>query len=713
MHIDEFSLRKRLYEIASGSENSYHCFLPVHLTENKVETNLKKADGTHNEQYYKWEFLQCFVESKLCAKEFIGVEVQLPKGNKSSAPMKIDAAIFDDSTWFEHYKKLWTLRDDSKWDELNWLQDHLICCIEFKKEDSADIKGVFNSQLKSYMSSSTKKVVFGILYDSGRLYLFKQVDKKYLRLSDEFNVRKKDGSYEMTFDNPDSYENLISLDDMISYDHEKSSVSDYSRRKLSDLSVIAKNDSKRLNDSLYSVLETMDKCGLVNQKGYNILIQLLALKIYDEKHYRDYLKFYINPSEEYFDSLASESIQNFLTRIKGIRDAARRTYRKILGEDALDFTKENIVKISVEIVKQFQHYSFSDSKRNNLYQLVFNQFASKFSKSENAQFITPLQIIDFIVDIVNPRNLESITDPTVGIADFLSVSYVKAGGSLDDSNIYGADIDEDMIKLATLNMLLNGDGQSTLEAIPDGLGSIKTKFDEDGRLVSLVPAASETNKFNYNGDWDNRPDGTQLKKFDVVLTNPPFGKKRAWEPKGEDIKLAQCYEVFNLCNNSKIDLGLIFLENAVRILKENGRMAIVLSNSIASVDAYQFARQWLCKNMRVVACFDLPPNIFAEAGVAPTIIVAYKPSKERLEELISQDYEVFVREINKVGYEVHDINKVKTFVPQYRINPVSFEKEINMDGTPMLDEEFTETVTDFKAWAETQEKEIRELFIGK
>lgn len=712
-NIDLFTLRKQLFGNIAEHKKSYNCFLPVHLTEGKVETSLKKVDGSPNEQFYKWEFLECLVESRLCKKDFIGTEVQFPKGNKTSNPLKMDAAIFDDDTWFEHYKKLWTLRDDSKWDELVWLQDHLLCCIEFKKEDGADIKGVFNSQLKSYMSVSTKKIVFGILYDSGRLYLFKQVDKKYLRLSDEFNARKKDGSYEMTFDNPDSYENLISFDEMIKYDNEESFITDFSRRKLSDLSIIAKNDSKRLNDSLYSVLETMDKCGLVNQRGYNVLIQLLALKIYDEKNYHDFLKFYINPSEEYFDNLASESIQKFISRIRALRDSAKRTYRKILGEDALDFTKDNIVKVAVEIVKQFQHYSFSDSKKNNLYQLVFNQFASKFSKVDNAQFITPLQIIDFIVDIVNPRNLESIIDPTVGIADFLSVSYVKAGGTLSDSNIYGADIDEDMIKLATLNMLLNGDGQSTLEAIPDGLGSIKTKFDEYGNLVSLTPATSEHNRFNYNGDWDNRPDGNLLKKFDVVLTNPPFGKKRAWEPKGEDIKIAKCYEVFNLCNNSKIDLGLIFLENAVRILKENGRMAIVLSNSIASVDAYQFARQWLLKNVRVVACFDLPPNIFAEAGVAPTIIVAYKPSKERLNELIDGDYEIFVREVKKVGYEVHDINKVKTFVPQYKINSKTFEKDIYPDGSPMLDEEFTETVADFKKWANTQEKEIRELFLDK
>ena len=147
-YINQFAAKKSAFNIDHGKKKSYNCFLPVHLTEGKVETNLEKTDGTHNEQYYKWEFLECFVESGFCKKDYIGTEVQLPKGNKTSNPMKVDAAIFDDDTWFVHYKKLWTLKDDSKWDELVWLQDHLICCVEFKKEKSTDIKGVFNSQLK-------------------------------------------------------------------------------------------------------------------------------------------------------------------------------------------------------------------------------------------------------------------------------------------------------------------------------------------------------------------------------------------------------------------------------------------------------------------------------------------------------------------------------------------------------------------------------------
>lgn len=703
-----FEQLKIKYDNEHQNISAVNCFLPVHLTYGKQETSLYKKDGSYNEQYYKWQFLNCFVESGLCSKDYIGVEVQFPKGNKNAAGIKLDGAIFDDKDWFSHYKALHTKKDDSKWDDLNWLKEHLICGIEFKKEGSKDVKGVFNSQLKAYMNESSKNVVFGILYDEGRLYLFKNVGKSYMRLSDEFNVENK-GKTEPTFDVPDAYANLLSFDEMVNYDNASKNIIDYSGRSIDELSIISKTDSKKLNDALYQILHTMDKCGLVNQKGYNILIQLLALKIYDEKHNTANLKYYINPDEQNYKTIADDGIQEFIARIDKIKKAAKTDYQKILNENHFDNKNENQIKVVIEIVKQFQNYCFTNSERNNLYQLVFYRFASQFSKADNAQFVTPLQIIDFIVDMVNPKHNESIIDPTVGIADFLSVSYVKSDGKLDDKNFYGLDIDEDMVKLATLNMLLNGDGNATIEVQSDGLGSINTKFNDKGKLTKLIPRTAKQ-EHNYNGNWDNRVDGDYLKKFDIVLTNPPFGEARSWVPTGKEKEIAECYELWNRYNQTKIDLGVIFLENAVRVLKENGRMAIVLSNSIASIDSHKEARKWLCENMRIVAIIDLPPNIFAEAGVSPTIIFAYKPSKDELAALKENNYQVFSKEIKKVGYEVKTKNKVKCFETKYKLNPQTFEKEINPDGTAKLDEEFTETVAEFKQWCNMQEDTLKRLF---
>ena len=142
-------------------------------------------------------------------------------------------------------------------------------------------------------------------------------------------------------------------------------------------------------------------------------------------------------------------------------------------------------------------------------------------------------------------------------------------------------------------------------------------------------------------------------------------------------------------------------------------MGIVLSNSIASIDSHKIARKWLMDKMRIVAIFDLPANVFAETGVNTSIIVAYKPTNSELEKLKKQNYQVFFRGIEKVGYEVKTSKRVKYFSPTYRINYENFQTVIDKDGRAMLDEEFTETIDDFKEWCIGQEKQPKDIFIKK
>lgn len=408
-------------------------------------------------------------------------------------------------------------------------------------------------------------------------------------------------------------------------------------------------------------------------------------------------------------------MQIFIKRIKKLREDASSIYYRILENNTFDEKNENHIRVLIEIVSQFQKYSFVRSQKTDLYQLVFYKFATPFSKDQNAQFITPLPLIDFLVKIVNPRSDETIIDPTVGIADFLSVSYVNSKAKLTDTNIFGIDIDEQMVMLATLNMLLSGDGNAKIVAKP-GYGSLLSKFDYKGNILDLVPS------MNKNGNWENRPDKNKLKKFDVVLTNPPFGEDRAFSPKDDKEKaLIECYELWHLyCKNkdnktkkntNKIDLGVIFLENAYRILAENGRLGIILSNSIVSIDSHKIVRKWLTEKMRIVAIFDLPANVFAETGVNTSIIIAYKPNTNELENLKKQNYQIFSREISKVGYDVKTSKRVKIFVPLYKINYKTFEIEIDKNGNAIRDEDFTQIISDFKNWCLGQEKSLQDIFI--
>lgn len=699
-------------------------FLSEHLSYGKV-SNLKKKGGEPNEQYYKWQFLYSIIHSGLFAKDYIGTEILFPKGNKSSAPLKIDAVIFDDKDWFEHYRKYHANND---MDSLEWLRDHMIVAIEFKKEDSKNISEVWDKQLKAYMKESNNNFCLGILYDTERLYLFKKHYGKFLRFSDEYNTKGIDSkTKELSLHLPDPYINIPSFDDVLDIENKKEV--DLSKRTIFDLDVISGVHSTQINDVMSHVLRTMDKVGMTNQRGFEILIQILSLKIFDEKRNEKnsnrYLDFYITTGEKNYKTLADENIQNFLNRIHQLREDASAEYFRILENNAFDDKNENHIKVLIEVVTQFQNYSFVRSHKTDLYQLVFYKFATPFAKDNNAQFVTPLPLIDFLVKIVNPRNTETVIDPTVGIADFLSVSYVNSKSKLDDGNIFGMDIDEQMVMLATLNMLLNGDGNATIEA-KSGYGSLLSKFDHKGNILELVPT------MNKDGNWDNRPDKNKLKKFDVVLTNPPFGEDRAFTPKDDkDRAVIECYELWNLYGKkgnedntdsdskkksskksaTKIDLGVVFLENAYRILKDGGRMGIVLSNSIASIDSHKIARQWLMDKMRIVAIFDLPANVFAETGVNTSIIVAYKPTAEELKHLKSQNYQVFAKDIQKVGYEVKTSKRVKQFVPTYKIDYETFEIQIDENGNAMLDEDFTQTIAEFKAWCISQEQVLQDMFV--
>jgi type I restriction enzyme M protein len=693
--------------------------LQEHLSFGK-KTNFHKKNGDKNEQYYKWQFLYAVIHSGLYGRDFIGTEVQFPKGNKSSAPLKIDGAIFDDVSWFEKYKGY---HENGNNENLEWLREHLIVAIEFKKEDSKNVTDVWDKQLKAYLNESRRLFCLAVLYDTERLYLFRKHNNKFLRYSEEFNTKGESSkTNELALHLPDPYINIPNFEEILEWTEPKSI--DRSKRVIKDLDIISGVHSTQINDAMSSILRTMDKVGMVNQKGFEILIQILSLKIFDEKRNEKtsirFLDFYITEDEKYFQSIADKSLQEFIKRINSLREDAAGTYYRILKDNPLNAKNENHVKILIEVIYQFQDYSFVRSHKTDLYQLVFYKFATPFSKDANAQFVTPLPLIDFLVSIVNPRNGETVIDPTVGIADFLSVSYVNSDSKLDDNNIFGMDIDEQMVMLATLNMLLNGDGNAKIKA-QAGYGSLLSKFDHKGDVLELIPS------MNQKGKWDDRPDDNQLKKFDVVLTNPPFGDDRAFTPKDQkDLEMIQCYELWHLYSNkgsmqeegknkkeksaTKIDLGVVFLENAYRILKDNGRMGIVISNSIASIDSHKIARKWLMDKMRIVAIFDLPANVFAETGVNTSIIVAYKPSEKELAKLKEQNYEVFFKGIEKVGYEVKTSKRVKFFSPNYKINYSNFEIEIDKEGRAMLDEEFTQTITDFKKWCFAQEKALQDIF---
>ena len=737
MATSSFSVAKQAFDAGPGKAKVLADALVPVDGKSKKDLAIRNTSGAPLEEYYKWQFLYALIHSGLYAKDFIGAEVRFPKGSKTSQPLKMDAAIFDDADWITHYRDYWQHRKSA---DLEWLNDHLLAVVEFKKNDK-EIEKVFTGQVKPAMRERepANAYVLGVYYAEDRLYLFQRRSGNYLRYDESKNQKGGDSKVgDLSLHLPDPYGYLPNFDELRKRVNRPASF-DRSKRTIRDLDVITTIASVQIKTALSDVLRALDKVNLVDQRGYGIFLQTFALKIYDEKrnekHPHRFLDFYVSDADAGFHALSDSPIKGFIKRAHALRDEAAGEYQKIFASNVIDWHDPNDVRAVIAIAQAFQDYSFVLSSKSDLYQLVFYNFANSFKRDEAAQFLTPLPVIDFIVRLVNPRDGETVFDPCCGIADFLSLSFVHAlskpdGWRLDDANVYGVDLDKNMVSLATLNMLLNGDGEAKLFAKPDR-GSILTKIADTSppELVDLIPSE------HARGQWDVWADNTKLKKFDVVLTNPPFGEDRAYRVKTDaDRQIIEMYETWHLTRqkadaedapgttheggkkkpatkgSDALDLGIVFLENAYRCVKEDGRFGIVLSNSIASINKWARVREWLMQRMRIVALFDLPPNVFAETGVNTSILITYKPKPAALKRLNESGYSIFVRDIQRVGYEKRTSKRNVFFNPIYQMDETTFEIRVNEHGEPVLDEEFTDTLAEFHQWSLGQEETLQDLF---
>src|SRR3989344_4828563 len=183
----------------------------------KYRTNIsmKNKKGEPSEEYYKWQFFSAIINSGLYAKDFLCSEVYFPKGNKNSAPIKMDGCIFDDAKWIEHYKE-W--REEKEDDAVEWLRKRLIGVIEFKKEDDKDIKKIFTSQVKPAMKESESTYCIGFYYNTERLYIFQKKNGNVVRYDESKNLNKdkdKSSINELSLDLTDGYLSVPSFENLL------------------------------------------------------------------------------------------------------------------------------------------------------------------------------------------------------------------------------------------------------------------------------------------------------------------------------------------------------------------------------------------------------------------------------------------------------------------------------------------------------------------
>ncbi|MGH8399806.1 MAG: N-6 DNA methylase, partial [Gammaproteobacteria bacterium] len=261
-------------------------------------------------------------------------------------------------------------------------------------------------------------------------------------------------------------------------------------------------------------------------------------------------------------------------------------FREMFKNAYLPYRDPETLKAFLKIIDEFQ-YDHSE-RLGDAFEYLLSVLGSQ---GDAGQFRTPRHIIDFIVDVVDPKKNESVLDPACGTAGFLISSYKhilkantdKKGHSTltpDQrarlaANFKGYDISPDMVRLSLVNLYLHGFADPHI-----------VEYDT---LTSL-------DRWNEHAD--------------VILANPPF-----MSPKG-GIKPHNRFGVQS--KRSEV----LFVDYMAEHLTPNGRAGIIVPEGIIfqSQTAYKQLRTLLVEGY-LVAVVSLPAGVFNPySGVKTSIL---------------------------------------------------------------------------------------------
>ena len=665
----------------------------------------KDSKWWYSEEYIRARFVYAMVKSGMYNKEYICVEFSFPKWNTKTA-LKPDIVVFKDKNWLEEFEKAKKTKD------FKWFRKNTLVIFETKKNNKS-VDSAIENQLRSAMNENeSEDRIFWVYFDNEDwILIFKKIWNSEIK---RFNEKLAWNFENLNLAKRDNIADLPSQKDFI---ENNESISDLTKLKLTSLDSIDEENFKK-------VLETLKRANdKIKPKTdpHTLIVEFLTLKVFDEKQsLKDksyYLKFYYD-----------WDLKSFRERISELYKQAKDEYWKVLSKPYF-YYKSDLKpsdswdeKFLIALVEEFQRRAILKTKNESFNQIIFNNFANDKQKAEKWQFFTPVPVVNHIIKLLNPIKTETFCDPCCWIADFLAMWFrhmhkeeIKNNSFFETAdNFYWFDLDKWSLKLAELNLVLNWDWWATLI----NMDSLWQKYLNTWRITKLETAEFSTKNFDPK-TWEDLKYWEEFpKKFKIIATNPPFWKwrdlktwaKGKWDLPKETVEMYETYfekskkedwTQGNLPNS--MDMWVLFLENAYKLLEEWGRMAIVLSNSIASIKEWQNIRKWFIQRMRIVATFDLPSNTFWETGVATTVIVAYKP-KQNEQHLLQNDYSVFVKEIEHTWYEVKTKDRIVHFEPQFIIDEETFEK------TDQILEDFTAMQKEFKEFLQWQEEEIKNAF---
>jgi type I restriction enzyme M protein len=258
-------------------------------------------------------------------------------------------------------------------------------------------------------------------------------------------------------------------------------------------------------------------------------------------------------------------------------------------------------RLIADLIDREQWMALDADVKGDAYEGLLEKNAQDI-KGGAGQYFTPRPLIRAVVDVMRPAPGETICDPACGTGGFLLAAYESILGrfpTLDRNQkrhlthdaLRGVEIVDNVTRLCAMNLLLHGIGTQAGDETPvrteDSLRSVPGTF------------------------------------FDLVLTNPPFGRKSSVlvvNEDGDEERQALTIKRDDFWT-STTNKQLNFVQHVKSLLKINGRAAVVVpDNVLFEGGAGETIRRKLLAECDVHTLLRLPTGIFYANGVKVNVL---------------------------------------------------------------------------------------------
>ncbi|WP_288955220.1 type I restriction-modification system subunit M [uncultured Polaribacter sp.] len=265
-------------------------------------------------------------------------------------------------------------------------------------------------------------------------------------------------------------------------------------------------------------------------------------------------------------------------------------FNRTIGKNKNALSDEKLI----EFITHFNKVTLTDDRfefpdlLGTAYEYLIKYFADSAGK-KGGEFYTPNEVVKLLVTLLEPEAESSIYDPTCGSGGMLieNKNYVEARyGDASRLSFHGQELSGTTWSLCKMNMLFHD------------------IFDAE-----ILQGDTIANPLHVeNGE---------LKRFDIVIANPPFSANYS------DIKNFR--DRFHYWMPKKKKADFMFVQHMVSVLKDNGRMAVVMPHGVLFRGSEEKSmRQWLVDRGLLEAVVGLPSGLFYGTGIPASVLIINK-----------------------------------------------------------------------------------------